>query len=491
MPALSRSPRLLLVSVNREKMPYPVFPLGVAYVSGAARQAGAEVSVLDLCFSEDPLGDLRRRVADAQPDLVGVSIRNLDTATYPRPSSSLPYLRALTGALRESGTPVLLGGSGFSVAPEAMLQALDLSLGVQGEGEAAIAEIVSALRDGSGFENVPGLVRRTDGEFFRNPAPLRPFVGSAAPDRSLLDNARYWIEGGMANVQTKRGCSYRCMYCSYPVLEGRTMRLRTAEEVVDEVESIVRNLAIDYVFFVDSIFNVPATFAASICEEILRRGLKLRWSCYLTPAEATPELVDLMARAGCREMEWGADSGSDAQLRNLRKSFGADQIRRVATACRERGIAFSCDLILGGPGETESTLSETFALMDEIAPTAVICMVGVRLYPGTEAERRARETKEIPADASLLEPTFSFAGPGLPAERTLERVIEKASADPRWIVPGIGANISPELLQRLRRSGRMGPLWELTSKNARPRVPSVEEVRAMQVGPGESLGGGG
>jgi radical SAM superfamily enzyme YgiQ (UPF0313 family) len=126
--------RILLISVNRERMPYPVAPLGLAYIAGALKQAGHDVRAIDLCFSTDIEQDLTRIVEDFSPDAVGISLRNLDNLTYPSSLSYVPELEETVAIVRRrTPAPVVIGGSGFSLAPLPLMQRVDLDFGVVGE----------------------------------------------------------------------------------------------------------------------------------------------------------------------------------------------------------------------------------------------------------------------------------------------------------------------------------------------------------------------
>ncbi|HXZ44337.1 MAG TPA: cobalamin-dependent protein, partial [archaeon] len=243
--------RVFLVSVNRESAPFPVAPLGIAYVAGAARKAGHEVELLDLCFSRDVEGDIDRAVRRFAPELVGISIRNVDNLTFPASVSYLDEIQAAVAALRRvSSAPIVAGGPGFSIFPERLLSLLDLDFGIIGEGEETFCLLAKHLSNGSRVRDLPNLIRR--GNVAPNVTPkIAPSAGNGLPARDLLDNARYLELGGMANLQTKRGCPFECTYCTYPYINGPSLRLRPPTEVVDELASMVEGAELNQVFLVD------------------------------------------------------------------------------------------------------------------------------------------------------------------------------------------------------------------------------------------------
>lgn len=452
--------RILLISVNRETVPAPVAPLGITCIAGAARREGHRVELLDLCFSEDVEGDIVRAVASFSPELIGVSIRNVDNLTYPGPVSYLEEIRSAVGVLkRESGAPIVAGGPGFSIFPESLLSLLEIPLGIVGEGEETFCALVRNLEEGIEVPERSNLVRAGESSVHGRNSSFA-FGGDAAPARDLLDNRRYLEMGGMGNVQSKRGCPFGCSYCTYPHINGSELRLRPAETVAGELAEMALRFGIDHAFFVDDIFNWPPDYAMEICEAILARELKISWTCFATPLGMSPALASAMRRAGCRGVEFGADSGSSSMLSTLRKPFTRDDLRFASEACRRAGLPDAHYLIFGGPGETAQTMAETFALFDEIRPRAVLALLGIRIYPNTPLHGIALAEGLVDRGDDLLLPKF-YISPHLGAEALLEAVADHARRRGAWVVPGLGIRSDPALLSALRRRGHRGPLWDM------------------------------
>lgn len=457
--------RILLISANRERMPYPVAPLGLAYIAGALKEEGHDVRAVDLCFSSDLHGDLVQILNDFAPDLIGISLRNLDNLTYP---SSLSYLSELEEEVRilrrHTSAPLVIGGSGFSLTFLPLMRRLDVDFGVVGEGERSIVRLVQQLHRGDSPEEIPGVLIRGRDEFLP-PLPLESF---GLPDRSVLDNRRYLKEGGMANLQTRRGCPFQCIYCTYPLLEGSRVRVRDVRLVVRELQDLQSDYGVDYIYFVDDIFNYPPDYTEALCREMIIQGVKVRWTAFVNPQFLTATMARLMIEAGCAGVELGIDSGSPQILRNYGKGFGVEDIERASHLCRGVDLNFALYLLLGGPGEDQGTLQETFGLMDRLVPTAVIVMVGVRIYPHTPMQEIAVREGVVQRGDDLLEPTF-YISPLIGPERLIEFVTEGAMQRQGWIVPGLEINISPQLMEGIRKFGLRGPLWELAGRMKRPR----------------------
>lgn len=460
--------QILLISANREKTPYPVSPIGLAYVASALIRDNHDVEILDLCFAEDIISSLKQTIARFKPDIIGLSIRNIDNLTYPKSVFYIPYIKSVVDEIKQINIPIVMGGSGFSLFPEGVLRYTGLEFGIVGEGENSFCEFVKRQEEnphttnfGAGVYDVPNLAYLKGGRFFQNPIS---FAGSfSKPDRLFLDNEEYFQFGGMANVQTKRGCPFKCVYCTYPYLDGNRIRCRDADEVVDEVEELFDNYGIDYVFFVDDIFNQPSGHAMNICKGIIKRGLKINWTCFATPKGMTPKLLGLMKDAGCRGVEFGTDAASAETLRTMGKSFTLEDVRKVSGMCDDTGLEAAHYLILGGPGETEKTLKGAFAFMDEINPRAVIAMTGVRIYPNTMLEKMSIAQGVIKKGEDILQPRF-YISPDIGEERLLSMVKEHALSQPNWIVPGMDIRNSEETMAVLRKFGNRGPLWNMLKK---------------------------
>jgi radical SAM superfamily enzyme YgiQ (UPF0313 family) len=457
--------RVLLVSANREHLPDPTFPLGLGYIASATQQAGHEVDVADLCFGRQPVQDLRRQIATFRPKVVGLSIRNVDNAAYPLTVDYLDRHREVVTAIRQSTTaPLVLGGSGFSILPEAYMETLGGDWGVRGEGEQTFVALLDALENGRRPGGMPGLLSRQqpggNDTGIMLAAEREPRRGDGLrPGRHLFDYPRYLRRGGTGNIQTKRGCVFRCNYCTYPLLEGNRFRARAAGDVVDEIEALQRDYGPHPLFFVDSILNSPRGHVESICEEILRRGLALRWSCYATPLKLDRRQAQLMARAGCEGLELGTDSVDDGQLERLGKSFTAAAVHEANRHCLEAGLRVCHTLIFGAPGETEDSIRTTCRALRAMQPTAVVAMTGVRLYPGTPLAIRLHAEGRIAPDAIGLKPAF-YVEPAV-AGFLPGYLQQQARAAGNWVLPGMEPPLLPSSQRLLRALGVSGPLWRL------------------------------
>lgn len=431
--------RVLLVSTNRERQPYPVVPNGLACIASALDAAGHRVRFLDLCFAKNPVASARSAARAFHPDIIGVSVRNIDNSDAIALRHYTPEARDVLHALREAvpAAKVIAGGAAFGVAPEALFRDLAVDYAVAGDGERASVALVDALCSGAPVENLPGLVRDRNGTVVFTPPGEDADLGSL-PRPALhrwIDLARYQRHGATVPIQTKRGCVYKCVYCTYRNVEGWGYRTRHPELVADEIEELKAKARVHHFDFVDSTFNSPPGHALQVCEAITRRKLGVQLdTTNFTPAAASSELLGAMKVAGFRSLGITAESASDRVLDKLEKGFDAAKVHEVAQRVERHGIKALWIFLVGGPGETRLTLEETlaFAKWRLERGDAVYVTVGLRIYPGTTLHRIAIAEGVVPANSTLLDPTFYFSHQ-LPFDTALVRLRRFAADHPRFM----------------------------------------------------------
>lgn len=470
--------RTLIVSANLEVTPDPVYPLGAAYVAAAVRDAGHEVDILDILFVDDMAAAIKEKIASFKPDVVGMSIRNIDNVAYPLYLSYVDETKEIIGAIRNSfAGPLVLGGSGFTMMPVDMLSYVNETMGIVGEGEESMVKLLSALSGEGSLSDLPGLIMKENGKVkINNPPRLINNLNLVPrPASDLCDNVAYMKWGGMGSVQTKRGCPLGCIYCTYPVVEGKKVRLRDPKTVVDEIEISLKQWGVDTFFIVDSVFNNPPEHAQEIAREITKRRLSIRLSAYFSPAFITEGLLEDLANAGVTGVDLGADSLADPVLKKLGKNFTKRDVVNAVRTAQSVGIMTCLNIIFGAPGETAETMRETVDLLDDLSPTANHAMVGIRIFPGTGLQRLAVKEGMDEARNIDLSPIFYIAR--TVADEVVEFVHECAVTRPYWIVPGqmvmagqdFSGMLRPKRFDRglgasFRMEGIKGPLWEMMGK---------------------------
>lgn len=447
--------RILLVSANAYDVPYPVFPIGLAQVHAALRAAGHETRWIDCLADHDPIEPI---LDEFRPDYVGVSLRNIDDVAFRKRETFYGSLLTLCERIRRHRkVPIIVGGSGFSIFPEQLLELSGADYGIQGEGETGLLALLDAIERGADPGQIPGLVFRENGAIRCNPQLPdrldRPLTDADRPQR-LVDF--YLQHSLMLNLQTQRGCSFECCYCTYPLIEGRRHRRRPPELVADELAQMEARGA-RYVFIVDSVFNSSPTHVLETCAAIRRRGVRIKWGCFLRPQGLNEQQMNAMAEAGLAHIEFGSDSFSDQVLEAYGKRLRFEDIARSAELARNARVEQCHFLILGGPGETPDTLTETLENSTRLQGAVILPIVGMRVYPGTPLHEHALQQGWMQPATSLLEP-LHYIAPGLTADIIQQRLAEHVKRHPNWIVGEPPASFQ-QLVERLRQRGVVGPLW--------------------------------
>ncbi len=449
--------RILLISLNRLQFPYPVHPIGLDYVAGALTPAHV-VQILDLCpLGEAEVGNaIATAVREFAPGAVGLSIRNVDNLDATDLRAFLGEMHAAVAHVRAAtAAPIVLGGAGFTLFPAELMDALGADHGVVGEGERARA-LFDALDSGSPVEGLPGVVRRGGG----TPAPQRR-GNCGAPRRappSENPSLQFYLQrGGILGLQTQRGCAFRCIYCTYPRIEGGRPRHFEPDAVAREARQL-EEAGASFLFLTDSVFNGDPGHSLAVAAAFRRVRLRIPWGAFFAPVPMPDDFYGSMARAGCTHAEFGTESLSDSMLPRLGKTFLRANVLSAHAAAQRAGLHVAHFLLLGGPDETAATVDETLEGCERLEGAALFFMCGMRVYPGTGLERLTRTAGQVTPGQSLLCPVF-YEPPALPLREVAALVQHRAGGHPSWIV-GAGAERAAAILTRLYQRGHKGPLWE-------------------------------
>jgi radical SAM superfamily enzyme YgiQ (UPF0313 family) len=407
-------------------------PLGLACVAAATKRAGHDVAMVDLLAEKDTRSVLKEAIEDHHPDMIGVSVRNIDDQNMGNPRFLLDSVKEIVGACRNlSGAKIILGGAGYSIFPEAALSFLGGDMGIQGEGEEVFPELIERVERGIGLSGLPGLYLPGQGHRCKR-SYVKNLDQLPLPDTDLWSPLSRKKELWMP-VQTRRGCPLRCSYCSTELIEGQGIRRHSPEAIVQWIARW-RKEGIHQFYFVDNTFNLPVSYAKEICRQLIDEDLKIRWWSILYPKNVDQELVRLMARAGCEQVSIGFESGSKQVLKNMNKKFTPREVRQISELLFQHGIKHMGFLLLGGPGETRESVEESLFFADSLKLDALKITVGVRIYPQTVLAKRAIRDGVISSHDGLLFPQF-YLTEGLESW-LLGTVKNWARTRPHWILPG-------------------------------------------------------
>jgi radical SAM superfamily enzyme YgiQ (UPF0313 family) len=409
----------------------PTLPLGLACVAAATQKAGHDVAMVDLMTEKDTWSVLKETIEGFRPDMIGISVRNIDDQNMENPRFLLdPVKEIIAGCRSLSEATIVLGGAGYSIFPESALSFLDADMGIQGEGEVVFPDLIERMQGGTSLSGLPGLYLSGHGLQCK-----RGFAKNL--DRLPLPNIDLWPTPSQKEelwmpVQTRRGCPLACSYCSTGTIEGQRIRKHSPEAIVQWI-SLWRKTGVRQFYFVDNTFNLPPSYPKEICRKLIDQGLGIRWWSILYPKDVDEELVGLMAGAGCEQVSLGFESGSERILKNLNKRFIPQEVRQISEKLSDHGIRRMGFLLLGSPGETRPSVEESLVFADSLKLDALKITAGVRIYPHTSLAKKAIEEGVIASQDDLLLPRFYMAK-GL-GNWLRESLKNWATTRPHWTIP--------------------------------------------------------
>jgi radical SAM superfamily enzyme YgiQ (UPF0313 family) len=460
--------KVLIISANRNQFPMPVMPVGACMVAEAVEKTGHEVRLLDLMFEKDPLKAVRHELASRHPEVIGLSIRNIDNNDMQSPVFFIRELVPLINTIRDfSSAPVVLGGAAVSVMPEEILRYTGAACAVTGDGETVFPMLLDKISRGHSPVDIPGYAWIEKDVFNINPSPSS---GNTCLCRSPLFSRWVNIQAYLARLssvplQTKLGCRFNCIYCTYRKIEGSTYRLSDPDEAVDNVKRLT-SYGLRYIEFVDNVFNSPYEHALSICDKLakIKCGASLI-SLELNPLFIDDELITAMEKAGFSGIGITVESASDHVLEGLRKGFSAKHVYKAAEIIRRHDLPCVWIFMMGGPGETRETVKETLRFAENMVRPEDVAFFGsgIRIYPGTELESIARMQGLLSFSSDkMLEPVF-YVSPSVEYDWMIKQV--KASMDRHMNFINAESIAFPALPAIHRLGHRLGfrpPIWKHT-----------------------------
>ncbi len=417
------------------EMEGPIFPLGIAYLSRALRPKH-EVRILDMNVLPGGVEDLLREVEAFRPEVLGYSMRNIKVG---RPGVeeqlvSLDPLREPLRRVREAypGIPIVAGGCAFGLYSDVFMARMPMiDMGVIGEGEQAFPALLEHLDEP---QVVPGVVYRDDGEV-RGEESVggRPdFPALDSPDRAGIELSDYTDREYAIGVQAKRGCALRCLHCSDLYLTGGQVRRREPAQIVDEIEALVRDEGVTSFQFVDQVFNLPESHAEAICDEMVRRGLRVRWTAWFTAHGVSERFLRTAQRSGLTSLQFSPDSTSDPVLRTLRKAERRDDLVDACRTAKRVGIPVSFSFFYPNPGETFRSSIELFVFLArmklELGNLLWLhgrMIVRTRVYPHSELHEMMVRQGLLDADHDLVAPVYWEPEPFRTVEQGIQGVFRR------------------------------------------------------------------
>jgi radical SAM superfamily enzyme YgiQ (UPF0313 family) len=381
---------------RHQKPDFP--PPGIAYLGAVAHQAGHKVLLIDGGLRM--ISQIVKDVREFSPDVVGVTCWTIDR--------KMVWELCATLKMAAPKAILVLGGPHATMYPEHIFKKTHATVVIVGEGEETFAEFLEALTQGKDLKDVAGLVLRGEdgGVFYTAPrSPIQNIDSILFPHYAGFRDFSFSNYGGFpplpcptAAVISSRGCVFDCSYCASVRFWGKRWRFRSPENVLEEIRWLVEEHDIRSLYFFDDNFPVNRERAIAICEGIINNGWALKWACCSHVKMINRELLKVMKASGCVTIDFGVESGSDKILKNVNKRQTQEDIEKAFGLVHEAGVTPRAYLMVGCPGEDESTIDETIEVIGRIKPRSSIGANILWLLPGTAVYDDAIKNGHISED---------------------------------------------------------------------------------------------
>jgi len=433
---------------------YGLPPLGVMYLSAYLNHHGVHSTIIDASFHPMSMGELLSRVASHRPRLVGIS------GLTPHFKSIRDLCSALRSVLPKSAR-ICLGGPHFNATSAEAFRYMDADFIVIGEGEFPLLELYQKLDEGD-FSAVAGLAFKMDGrEVVNSPRPLIEDLDALPhPDlRQMETRIDYRVRHGVypraTSLMASRGCPFRCSFCDVHTTQGRKLRLRSPENILEEIQYNIEAFSIREFVFKDSTFTINKRWVHDLLDRMLRERLRISWSINTRVNLIDRELVEKMKEAGCRRVSFGVESGEPTILRNIRKGISVEEVRDAFAIMRDSGLESHAFFMIGNPGESPETADCTIRFAKEIGATWADFSATVA-YPGTLLYKEAVENR-------LLKDPLWYVEDEIEIFLTNKHSVSKGQLD----LPGFSPRQQVEAVRQAYRRFYLRPgwIWQFAVKN--------------------------
>jgi len=371
--------RVVLMQPNFQllgKRSWKLIPYGLCLLK-ACCQDEFDMNVYDANFDNKDETDIKHELNRLKPDVVGLT------------SFSTEYVKEISHHARliKEVLPratVILGGTLPTVWIESIIHCPDIDYFVMGEGEIVLKELLRCIASGNsaGISNMHGVAFQRCGNIIIN--PRSPFISNLDklpfPDYSDCDFARYanffhkyahtLIPRQMpfATTLTSRGCPMQCTFCAASTVSGKKVRLRSAENVLAEIEELRNLYGIREIIFLDDHFLFSRERALAIMEGISTRYPSMTWKCVnVAIFSLDRELLSVMLKSGCNQISLSIESGDEDVLKRLiKKPVDLKKARQIAETAKQMGFEVISNFVIGTPGETWDQIRRTFAFAEQL-----------------------------------------------------------------------------------------------------------------------------
>ncbi|MBU1193371.1 MAG: B12-binding domain-containing radical SAM protein [Proteobacteria bacterium] len=364
-----------------EECPSP--PLGLTYIAAVCEAAGAQVIILDYIVRGYSKTKLNAELSAFGPDIVGTSCVTMN----------FKQAAQILQTAKQSNPEIitLMGGPHVSFDSENTLNLYpEIDIVVKGEAEATMAELLAVIQDRKKWSTVCGIAFKENGcAVTTGPRPLiQDLDALPLPARHLLPMSRYQALGYPVSIITSRGCPNQCIFCLGRKMVGSKVRYRSPKLIADEIETLVSSGS-TFINIADDLFTSNKRRVKQLCDEIIQRNIAVSWSAFSRVNTIDAQTLKRMKKAGCHSVSFGIESGNPDMLRRVKKGITIDQAKKASKACKEAGIRGHASFMVGLPGETFETMTDSLNLQKELEIESAYHFLAP--FPGTTIREKIQE----------------------------------------------------------------------------------------------------
>ncbi|KWT90137.1 B12-binding domain-containing radical SAM protein [Candidatus Magnetominusculus xianensis] len=383
-------------------------PLNIAYIAAYARKYSNSLTAIEILDAESLEYDfdmIHNKITNYAPDIVAVT---MTTPAY----NSAKKIITMTKEINKNIVTVV-GGAHPSAFPKELLDEIpQIDFSIIGEGEKPFAYLLDAISNGWSFAEIKGLAYRNDGKIIFNheieyirdidmiPFPARDLLPMSLYEPSTAKDITH--KGGFSNIFTSRGCPYDCVYCSSRNIWSGKVRIRSAMNVVNEIEECYKTFNITKFNFNDDIFPISRQRTIDICNEIISKDMKIHWTCMTRVNYVWEDAMIKMKDAGCEIVNFGFESGSDEILKSINKKTTVKQGIEAVKICKKAKLKVMGNFMIGNIGETEDTIKESIRYSKTLGLDSAAFFIAMP-YPGTKLYTMANDLGYLRKDWSYTD----------------------------------------------------------------------------------------
>lgn len=389
-----------------------VFPLGLSYLASLIKEKN-ELYCWDPNVSENPMRELPNIIEKINPDVVGVSLRNIDSVFSFKRRSYYSFFVLMIKIIREHAPSckLVVGGTGFSIfAEEIMKRNPDIDIGMFSESECSFADLMQNLEHPQRVKNL--IIRKEGKLLFTGKREWASFNRLPFPSRELLDLEKYKEYAYSVGVQPKRGCGLGCIFCPNRLIWGCSFRFRSPIKVVDEIEILANDLGFASFSFADPAFNYPLRYSRKLCRELIRRKLDIKWIAAFNPAFINRPFMEEAVKAGCELFSFSPDGASNNSMWLLGKKLRVDSVEKTIILARKTnganvGYSFLYDLPNYNGEHVLGLTRLVTKMLSSLGPKLrFLSFSKIRIYPHTLIYEMALKRGKINRSTDLLYPVY-------------------------------------------------------------------------------------